>query len=85
MILILSKTYNDSPQLLKRVAIDHTSYILRKRHLKYSKNMVFLCGATQSVHLKFENPADMGLFIENIKNIIRSLQTKEDDKRQRFS
>lgn len=47
--------------------------------------MVFLCGATQSVHLKFENPADMGLFIENIKNIIRSLQTKEDDKRQRFS
>jgi len=84
MVIILSKGSNDS-QLLKRIVLDHTSYILRKRHLKYSKNMVFVCGSTQSAHLKFDNPADMGLFIENIKNIIRTLQSKEEDKRLRFS
>lgn len=38
--------------------------------------MVYLCGATQSVHLKFDTPADMGLFIENVKNIIHDLQQK---------
>jgi hypothetical protein len=78
MLIVLSKGNSDSQNLLKRIALDHTSYVLRKRHLKYSKNMIFLCGATQSVHLKFDNPADMGLFIENVKNIIRSLQSKEE-------
>ena len=46
--------------------------------------MVLLCGAVQAAHFKFDTPADLNLFIENINFIIGELKVKEDDKRQRY-
>ena len=74
MVIILKKNITDTPTMEKRIMLDNTSYIRKKYHLKYSKNMVFLCGINQSTHLLFDSPADMNLFIEQIQKIIRNLE-----------
>jgi hypothetical protein len=85
MLIVLKKHGESTPQMGKRILLDHTSYVTRKRHLKYSKNMVMVCGFKQSTHLKFDTPADMNVFVDNVQSIINSLRAREDDKRQRFS
>ena len=64
LLIVLKKNHTDVPSLEKRIFLDHSSYVRRKAHLKYSKNMVYLCGANQSAHLEFDSPADMRLFVD---------------------
>ena len=76
MIVVLKKNNTDTPTLEKRIMLDNASYLRRKIHLKYSKNMVYICGVNQSTHLLFDSPADINLFCEQIQKIIANLQEK---------
>ena len=77
MLILLRNTGGDSQQLWKRIMMDHTSYVYRKSDLKLARNMVLVCGVSQAAHFKFDTPADLGLFIENVNLIISQLRIKD--------
>jgi hypothetical protein len=64
MIIVLKKKKEEGESTMwKRILLDPTSYVKLKNNQKYYKNMVFLCGSFQSVHLQFDSPADRNLFL----------------------
>lgn len=85
MILLLRKENEGVPHLAKKLLLDSASFVHAKKHLKYCKNLVFVCGSTQSLHLEFATSADSELFSEYLENQIAKLREIEEDKRLRFS
>jgi len=54
MLLITKKNKDGkTDEVYKRLELNQTSFAAEKYHLKYSKNIVFVCGNCESVHLAF--------------------------------
>jgi hypothetical protein len=65
MLLIVRKTKDaKTDEVYKRLELNQTSFAARKQHLKHFKNMVFVCGSSDSVHLSFDIQGDADYFYE---------------------
>ena len=58
---------------VKRLYLDCSSFTKIKGHLKFYKNFIFLCGIDESIHLQFENSADVEHFSSEINIVIKNL------------
>jgi len=57
MLLLVKKDENENmDKIYKRLNLNQTSYAVKKTNLlKHYKNIVFVCGTHESVHLAFHS------------------------------